>query len=443
MKSVIKNALTRDAFPAQAGAIFFIAFVARLLYLTLTDACAGFDTNEYLVLAGNLYHYGAYSLSGFPDLVPSLRRAPGYPYFLTVFEWLGGGRVSFQAVAFVQCVLDSAVAAALFLLARKVVSTPLAIAAALFYAFHPGAILRSCMILTECLFTFLLVVGVLFLIEAFENEKIWLLAGGAALLGFAVLTRPIAVILPMLFVFAVRLKIGSGRKYKFITIFGAVFLLVLTPWLYRCYVVSGRFVFVQGVTAFQFYAPTRVDLAQWDEAALWKEFFDPQTGDEYFRRLARAETPADFIEAEKTGRAQALENIKNHPREYLVSRLKAYPYFILTSFDNFTGIKGTYRTLLAEGRLTSLAVKIFLLLAFSALPFILSLAGLLRAGRGLTSLLCASVWVGVMILHLPMWIEYRFWAPFVPFQIVSAAAGLFFLTQRRGAAKKAEQVGRD
>gem|GEM_PF-1014774 len=438
MKAVSKKTLSEKSFPAPAGAVFLIAFCARAIYLYFQDARAGFDTFDYFRLARNLYNFGAYSINDSPNFIPSLRRAPGYPYFLSFFEWLGGGNYSFQAVGFVQCGLDALTAGAIFLLARKVVSKPLAVAAAVLYALHPGAIVRSQMILTECLFTFLLVFGTLVLIDAFEEEKIWLLVLAGFLLGFGVLTRPVAVILPVLFTFAAFVKSDSKKRYKFIAIFGAAFLLTLAPWLVRCYTVSGQFVFVQGVTAYQFYAPTRVDLEQWDEQKLSREFFDPETSDEYFRALAAAETPADFIEAEKIGRAKALENIKNHPQEYVVSRIKAYPYFFITSFDNFSGINKSYRTLFSEGSIFTLAVKILLLLVFSVLPFVLSVVGLRRTGQNLTSLACALIWIFVLVIHLPMWIEYRFWVPFVPFQLISAVAGFAVLRDRFLPPKTAE-----
>ena len=407
-----------------------LGFCVRLIYLYFRDTRGGYDTLDYLELADNLYNFGVYSLSDFPNFVPSLRRAPGYPYFLAFFQWLGGGNISFQTVAFMQCALDALTAAAVFRLAQKVAAKPFAFAVALFYIFHPGAIFRSRLILTECLFTFLLVAAVLLLVEAFEKEKIWLLILAGLLLGGGVLTRPLAIIIPVLFAFSVWRKAESKKKYKFVAVFGAVFLLTLLPWLVRCYTAAGQFVFVQGVTVFQFYAPTRVDLDQWNEKQLWIEFFDPQTSDEYFRQLARAETPGDFIEAEKIGRAKAFENIKARPREYVVSRLKTYPYFFITSFDNFTGINKSYGTLYAEGSVFRLALKIILLFVFSLLPLVLSLVGLLRLGRNLTSLFCALVWISVLLIHLPMWIEYRFWVPFVPFQIISAAAGLEVLRDR-------------
>jgi 4-amino-4-deoxy-L-arabinose transferase-like glycosyltransferase len=435
VKSALKNLLPGKVSLAPAGAIFLIGFCVRLAYLHFKGAVGGYDTLDYLKLADNLYNYGAYSLSDAPNLVPSIRRAPVYPYFLAFMQWLGGGTVSQWSVGFIQCVLDSFTAAAIFLLARKVVSKPLAVAAAVFYIVHPGVLARSRLLLTETLFAFFLVVGVLVLIDAFEKETIGRLFWAGFLLGLAVLTRPIAVVFPVLFFAAVGFKSNSKKYYRLTAIAGTVFLLTLAPWLIRCYRVSGQFVFVQGVTAFQFYAPTRVDLAQWDENKLWTEFFDPNTDDEYFRMLARAESPADFIAAEKTGRQRAVENISAHPREYLISRAKTYPYFFISSFDNFTGINKSFGRLLAEGYYFSLTFKILLLLIFSLLPFGLSVIGLRRISQNSTTAFCALIWISVLLIHLPMWIEYRFWIPFVPFQIVSAAAGLAVLRDRFWAAK--------
>jgi 4-amino-4-deoxy-L-arabinose transferase-like glycosyltransferase len=430
VKSGIKIPLLRESLLAQTGAIFLCGFCVRLIYLYFNGATGSYDTLDYLKLADNIYHFGAYSLSDSPNFIPSIRRAPGYPYFLAFLQSIEGGEVSQWSVGFVQSVLDALTGAAVFLLARKVVSKPLALAAAVFYILHPGAIARTRLLLTESLFTFLLIFGVLALIEAFEKEKKWLLVFAGFLFGLVVLTRPLAIIFPFLTILAVCFKFKSGKKYWYSAIFGVICLLTLAPWLVRCYKVSGRFVFVQGVSAFQFYAPTRVDLEQWDEKKLWKEYFDPHTTDEYLRKLAAAQTPADFIEAEKTGRAIAFANIKAHPKEYLISRAKTYPYFFITSFDNFTGINNSYRELLAAGSFSALTVKILLLLVFSLLPFVLSVIGLLRAARNTTALICALLWISVLLIHLPLWVEYRFWVPFVPFQIISAAAGLAVLRAR-------------
>lgn len=439
MKSVLKYFLKRKVVLVQIGEIFLIGFCVRLIYFYLNGAGGSYDTLDYLKLADNLYNFGAYSLGDFPNLIPSVRRAPGYPYFLAFFQWIGGGQASVQSnTALIQCALDAFTAAAVFLLARKVVSKPLAFGAAFFYVFHPGAISRTNLTLTESLFTFLLVMSVLALVTALEKERIWLLSMAVFILGLAVLTRPLAVIFPFLFVFAVCFKIKSKKKYVFTAIVGTVFLLTLLPWLFRCYTVTGQFVFVQGVTAFQFYAPTRVDLPQWDEKRLWTEYFDPNTGDEYFKKLASAQTPADFIEAEKIGRQKAKENIRNHPQEYLISRIKIYPYFFLSSFDNFTGFNKSFGTLISEGSILVLLLKILLLLVFSALPFVLSLVGLARISQDLTSAFCALIWISVLLIHLPMWIEYRFWTPFIPFQIISAAAGFAFLRDRFLPRKSAE-----
>src|SRR5439155_16491000 len=64
---------------------------------------------------------------------------------------------------------------------------------------------------------------------------------------------------------------------------------------------------------------------------------------------------------------------------------------------------------------------------FSLAPFLLGLVGLAEARQCPASALCATVWVYFWIVHLPMWVEYRYWLPAVPFLLVSAAAGAYRL----------------
>lgn len=439
LRSRLKIFLTKEGFLARAGLIFLIGFIVRLIYLAIHGASGNYDTIDYLKLADNLYNFGAFSLSNPPDFIPSVRRPPAYSYFLAFLKFFGEGKEALQLnAALVQCVLDALTATAVWGLARKVVTARIAVGTALFYVFHPGALARVNLTLTETFFTFWLVTGVLVLVTAVEREKIRLLALGSFMLGVAVLTRPLGIVVPVLFAFAVWTTFEHRKKYKFITTFALFLLLALAPWLLRCYQISGQFIFVQGVTAFQFYAPTRVDLEQWNEEKLWREFFDPQTNDEYFRKFAAAETPRDFIEAERVGRQKAIENVRWQPKEYVISRLKIYPHFFISSFDSFTGFNKSFAALLAEGSLLVFFVKALLMALFSLLPLFLSLAGLLRVSQNLTALFCASLWISVLLLHLPMWIEYRFWVPFVPFQIVSAAAGLAVLQSRFRREKTAE-----
>jgi hypothetical protein len=42
----------------------------------------------------------------------------------------------------------------------------------------------------------------------------------------------------------------------------------------------------------------------------------------------------------------------------------------------------------------------------------------------------ATVWLYILVANLPLWVEYRFWIPAVPFVFISAAQGAHFLARK-------------
>jgi hypothetical protein len=70
-----------------------------------------------------------------------------------------------------------------------------------------------------------------------------------------------------------------------------------------------------------------------------------------------------------------------------------------------------------------------LLLLFSAIPLILALTSLSKARANIVAALCSAMWLYTLMIHLPMWIEYRFWLPAVPFLIVSASMGVLVISR--------------
>ncbi len=167
-----------------------------------------------------------------------------------------------------------------------------------------------------------------------------------------------------------------------------------------------------------FYVPTLVDQDQRDQGHLWPYFLN---NDPYGQRLAVARTPTEMLEADRFGAQQARRNVLAQPAKYLRSRLRAYPYLFITSFDNFTGINQSWSDLLARKEIGHLLLKLTMLLVFSVLPLLLGLLGLFLINHRIVAALCASVWLYTLVIHLPMWIEYRFWIPAMPFLLVSAA----------------------
>ena len=185
-----------------------------------------------------------------------------------------------------------------------------------------------------------------------KGNEAWASIGGGVCLGLAILCRPIAGIYLIAPLAALIIAPAIPRRcrhsimllcrHSILLLVGTV--LVTAPWLVRCYTVAGRFVFVQGAAAVNWYVPTRADLDQANEEKLWPQFGQ----DPYGARLAASRTPADMAEADRLGFAQALSNVQCNPVAYATSRLFAYPHLFITSFDSITGINRSFGALMDD-----------------------------------------------------------------------------------------------
>lgn len=407
----------RRSFILAMIGVFFAALAARLIFLFVRGATEAPDSADYLLLARNLLAHGRYSLDQSLPFSPSIRRAPLYPFFLAAMIWLRGA-YSASTIAVVQIVLDSLTAVGVFCLTRFLVSSRGAILAGLFYGIYPGALVLSSKLISEPLFTFIFVYAIFALSLGWSSDRVRLTTLAGLLLGLAILCRPIALLTPPIFFLLSWTLPDVRRRFRHGIFLCAAAALVVLPWTLRCSLAAGQVVAVQSAGSVGFYVPSLVDQDQRDEAQLWPYFL---TKDPYGQRLAAARTPAEMLEADRYGAQQAGRNIMAQPGKYLRSRLRTYPYLFITSFDGFTGVNQSWSDLLAHRAIGSLLLKLSMLLVFSALPLLLGLLGLLFIQRRIVAALCAGVWLYTLLIHLPMWIEYRFWIPAMPFLLVSAA----------------------
>jgi len=339
-------------------------------------------------------------------------------------------------VAWVQVAADAMTASLVFVLASRVAPRRSADAAAAIYAFHPGAIGASAAILTETLFTSLLLTAAAIVVHrADKPTRLWSLVAGV-LLGIAALFRPIGLAYVLVFAGIIGIvrrsdglpgRVARSRIAALVLAVGAV--AVIAPWAWRSSVLAGRFVPIQAASPVLLYLPTRTDWNQRDQAALWPAFAN---NDPYGRLFTRATTPREMIAADILGRRLALENIRLHPAEYVRSRMKTLPFLLFTSFDAFTGRSASFGRVLAEHDWTALATKLVLMTVFCVLPFLLAIIGAVTRPHTMTSALATALWVSTLLIHVPMWIEPRFWLPAVPFVMVTAAhAGARWTTADR------------
>ncbi|MEK6373444.1 MAG: glycosyltransferase family 39 protein [Acidobacteriota bacterium] len=388
------------------AAIFVVALAARLAFIAVHGVIATPDSSEYRLLARNIRSFGAFSTSVSAPMQPSIARPPVYPLFLAMFTTSSGAAIA-------QAVLDALVCVMLFMMAARVVRAPVAAVVALFYALHPGAIAASATLLSEGTFTALLFAGVFLALIAAERVSTALAVCAGAALGLATLSRSIGVI----YLFAVALVLVVRRFRRTAVVVVVVAVVIVAPWIVRSSRVVGRFVFIQAPSVMPWYVPTLWWLDQNDEPGIWRYFL---TADPYGVTLHAARgRAAEVMRAEDVGRRQAMVNVRKNPGAYLRSRMRSFPHLFLSTFHRFTGINRA----LGDVKGMALAIKVGLMLLFTALPMLAAIVGLGASRRTLAGSLAAAMWIATLAFHVVMFIDYRYFLPVVPFQLVTAALG--------------------
>jgi hypothetical protein len=404
--------------------IVAVALTARLAFLAVHGASVSPDSSEYQLLARNVLRGGTFSLSSQPPLQPAIRRPPVYPLFLAALLPFSA---STMVPAVVQAVLDAIVCLLIFLMTSRLVRGPVAVFVSLLYALHPGPIAAAAMLLSETVFTALLCAAVFLMMLAAGRRRPALAFAAGALLGLAALCRSIAVLYVLCVVCVLLTR--RFRRMAITLALGAVIL--IAPWIVRSSLLAGRFVLVQAPSFIDWYLPTLSWIDQNDEPAVWKYF---TTVDPYGIRLTRWATPAELMRADDFGRQQAILNLRAGPGAYLRSRIKSYPHLFLNTFDRFSGINRSIGDVFRARAWEALTIKLGLLLVFAALPMLFACLGIRAATRSIQASIAATFWIATLAVHIPMWVEYRYWLPLLPFQLVTAALGIQSVIDRRRSA---------
>lgn len=222
------------------------------------------DQVEYLSLGRNLLqHHSLYFYDSRFEQTVYAYRTPGYPFLIAVC----GGRIEWIQV--VQALLDTSTVVAIFLLAMRVSGDKqwLSLLAAGAVAFNPYLVYFSSLILSETLFTALLAWSLWAMAVASGKPlRVGMVLTGGVLLGFAVLVRPSALLLPILVPLgAVWMNLPSTRAYHpmrraLILSASSVVLSVaiLLPWAIRNQRLLGHWVWTttnSGITAYDGFNP--------------------------------------------------------------------------------------------------------------------------------------------------------------------------------------------
>lgn len=235
------------------------ALVARLLWglSRPADLSALPDQGEYLALGKNLISGNGLNFEDarFPGVAYAYR-TPGYPLLVAA---CGGSAVG---VRIVQAILDATTVLGVWLLARKHAGTAARVSV-LLVAACPFLIYFSGLVLTETLFTCMLVWGTWLLVwEPEEHGRdaraTWAYVAGILVLALSVLVRPGALGLPVVMAALAGMTRGRLVRVPGAALAGVAVVLVLVPWAWRNHAALNEWVWTStnsGITAYDGFNP--------------------------------------------------------------------------------------------------------------------------------------------------------------------------------------------
>jgi hypothetical protein len=216
-----------------AGGVLMAGLIVRLAIFWHTSSLPPriADELQYTQLAQSLAAGRGFAWSN--GALTSLR-PPLYPAMVAAI-WRIAGRPSLQAVRGVQIGLSLVTAILVFALGQRLFSTRVGAIAAGITWLYPDLIFLDSLLLTETLFTLLLVTFVVLTVTLVQRPRIPLALAAGAALGLAALTR--SVLWPMPFVLCPALILTlDGSWSRRIIVSGAVlagFATAVVPWAVR------------------------------------------------------------------------------------------------------------------------------------------------------------------------------------------------------------------
>jgi 4-amino-4-deoxy-L-arabinose transferase-like glycosyltransferase len=150
------------------------------------------DERDYSTLAVNLVRHGEF---GFSEGELTSLRPPLYPAMVAGIYWLFGEE-NYQAVRLMQVALSLATTLLVYFLGCRIYSSRVGFLAAGLYTFYPSLLGYTNLVLTETLFTFLLIAFCTLLLSGVEKKSFTLLGLAGLTLGLATLTRSILWLFP-------------------------------------------------------------------------------------------------------------------------------------------------------------------------------------------------------------------------------------------------------
>lgn len=392
--------------------IFLFALLLRLAFvLVYPQLPIEADAGSYVDLATNIFEGNGYAQNG----IEETRRAPGYPFFLALIFFAFGKSLVF--VRIIQAIISSLTVVLIYQLAKDLFNKRIAFFSVILAALYPPFIFYSGTILTETIYTFLIVVAFYLLNKKF-NKKNSILFG--TFFGFAALMRTESILIVFFTLFA--LFLSSKQKKKIIingTIISLAMFLVITPWSIRNYTLYDQFFLIN--------TQYGIDLAM----ATYPEYSRGET----------TYTPEIFIEDKNPTPVELADIYSEQAKEYLIenplfylkrSFVKFFKFWIGSHTVALQGFVESFGNTLQNGNYFVFFIKAVLLL-FNTILVILGLLGLKKFVKdqrikGFNRALFVSPIIAKVLIHSVFIGFVRFQIPIMPFVLVLVS---YFLTGKK------------
>lgn len=243
------------------------------------------------------------------------RRAPVYPLFLAFIYLIFGH--SYVIVRFIQAIIGSLTCLIIYLLGKELFDKKIGLLSAFIFAIYYPFIQYPAYLLTEIIFTFLLVVSMFFFLRYYFVRKNSLLFSATIFLGIASLCRASS----LLFILFLSFWLGLLYRFKLRQTIKAVFVLlsgiiiIVLPWTIRNYIIYKRVVPITIESGIVLYLGNNPRAT--GGTGGWTKYEQDQFLPE---NISNPYTP----EAERTMLRLALRYIFNHPKRTIMLGFKKF-----------------------------------------------------------------------------------------------------------------------
>jgi len=200
----------------------------------------GTDDDNYRESAEILLRKGVLTYGGWPE--PTVFIMPGYPLVLAgIFTLVGS--TSWLAARFFQILVSLAALWFAVKLGTRLGGRPVGLLSGMLLAVYPPNLTAPCFLMTEVVFTCLLLASLVSFAKAEETRRAgWFVLTGF-LLGVSVYFRPTSALLPVIFGVCLVLRGYPWEKMLVdVSLMGVVLVLCLSPWITRNYLIYKQFI---------------------------------------------------------------------------------------------------------------------------------------------------------------------------------------------------------